>query len=92
MLAYVAEAAPLLTPAEVDEYPPIRPWSEIFDRAINHPFDDGHLVKCVRSLAFSEKTMSGKTGKADYLIKPGTWIRLANMGKHYLQNPRHKTY
>jgi hypothetical protein len=70
-----------MSPAQIEEYEPERTWDEIFDRANNHPSDDGHYQKGVRSLAFGEKVMSERYGKGDYQIKPGSWLRFANLGK-----------
>ena len=84
LLAYVSQTAPPITPAEIDHYPVERQWNEIFERAINHPSDDGHLQKCIRSVAFGEKLLSERYGQADYQIKPETWLRLANFGMFYL--------
>ena len=81
LLTYVSQTSPPVTPAEVDKYQIKRPWNEIFDRAINHPSDDGHLQKCVRSLAYGEEVFSKTEAKGGYQIKPDTWLRLANMGK-----------
>lgn len=81
---YVSRTAPPLTTAEVNQYPIQRSWDEIYNYSINHPTDDGHLQKCVRSLAYGEKTMSGKFGKNGFLMKPDAWLRLANLGKSLL--------
>ena len=81
LLNYVSQAAPPLTPAEIDSYPTTRTWQEIFDYSIHHPSDDGHLGKCVRSLAFGEKVMSGKFGTKGYEIRPDSWLKLANLSK-----------
>ena len=84
MMIYVAQTAPPITPAEIDRYPPKRSWSEIFSYSINHPTDDGHMQKCVRSLAFGEKYLSSKHTQGALLIKPESWLRFANFGKFYL--------
>lgn len=81
---YVSRISPPVTPSEINEYPIKRSWDEVFNYAINHPTDDGHLQKCVRSLAYGEKTMSGKFGDNGFQIKPDAWLRLANLGKFRL--------
>ena len=81
MLNFVSQNSPPITAAEIDEYPLTRSWDDLFDRAINHPSDDGHLQKCIRSLAFGERYMSEKWGKGDFQIKPDSWRKLANLGK-----------
>jgi Questin oxidase-like len=85
LLTYVAQTAPPITSADIDNYQIKRPWNEIFDRAINHPSDDGHLQKCIRSLAFGEKVWEEKYDEADHQIKPDAWLRLANLGKYYFE-------
>lgn len=80
LLAYVAQTAPPITPDEVDKYPAERSWEEIFDRAINHPTDDGHLQKCIRSLAWGEEALGPKHNQGNLLIKPASWLKFANFG------------
>ena len=81
LLNYVSQTAPPLTPAEIDIYPITRTWDEIFQYSIEHPSDDGHLAKCVRSLAFGEKVMSDRYGTHDHRIKPDSWLKLANLSE-----------
>ncbi|KAK5704726.1 hypothetical protein LTR17_021640 [Elasticomyces elasticus] len=79
LLNYMSQTAPPISPAVIDNYPLKLDWDQIFDRAINHPSDDGHLQKCIRSLAFGQKIMSDKYVKGEYQVKPGSWLRFANM-------------
>lgn len=81
LLHYVAETAPPLNTAELDPYQSLRSWDQVSDRAINHPTDDGHLVKNIRALAWGEQFMSKKYDRAKYLMEPGAWLKLANQGK-----------
>lgn len=83
VLTCVGQTAPPITTAEIDKYSPKLSWDEVFDRAINHPTDDGHLQKCIRSLAFGEKVMSPKYGKGKFLMKPDAWLKLGNLGKSF---------
>lgn len=81
LLHYVAEATPPLSTAELDTMPILRSWNQVFDLAINHPSDDGHLVKNIRSLAWGEQAMSKKYHQAKHIMKPQSWLKLANLGE-----------
>ena len=81
LLHYVAETAPPLSTAELDTYPSLRSWNQVFDLANNHPFDDGHLVKNIRALAWGEQVMSKKYDQAKDIMEPGTWLKLASLGE-----------
>lgn len=80
LLHYVAETAPPLSTAELDTYRSLRSWDQLFDLAINHPSDDGHLVKNIRALAWGEQVMSKKYDHAKDIMEPGMWLKLASLG------------
>jgi Questin oxidase-like len=84
LLHYVAETAPQLSAAELDTYPSVRSWDQVFDLAKHHPSDDGHLVKSIRALAWGEQVMSKKYDQAKNIMEPGTWLKLANLGESRL--------
>jgi hypothetical protein len=81
LLHYVAETCPPLNTAELDANPSLRSWDQVFGFAINHPSDDGHLVKNIRALAWGEQVMSKKYDHAKDIMKPGTWLKLAGLGE-----------
>lgn len=81
LLTYVSQTAPPVTPKDIDNYEIKRSWQEVFDYAINHPTDDGHLQKCVRSLIYGEKILSSKYGQNGLQIRPDSWLRIANLRK-----------
>jgi hypothetical protein len=81
LLHYVAQTAPPLNTAELFTYPTLRSWDQIFSLAINHPFDDGHLAKNIRTLAWGEQVMSKKYDQAKDIMKPGSWLKLATLGE-----------
>lgn len=81
LLHYVAENAPPLDTTELDMYPSTLSWDHTFDRANNHPSDDGHLAKNIRALAWCEQFMSTRYDATKDIMKPGTWLRLANLGE-----------
>ena len=81
LLNYVSQTAPPITTTDIEQYPLKRSWDEIFTYSMHHPTDDGHLTKCIRSLALGEKIMVGEKVQPGYLMKPELWARLANLGK-----------
>lgn len=81
LLHYAAQTAPPLTTVELDTYPSLRSWDQAFDFAINHPSDDGHLVKNIRALAWGEQVMSKKYDPAKRVMKPENWLKLASLGE-----------
>lgn len=88
LITYISEMAPPITTAEIDDYQTNRNrgWDEIIHLAITHPSDDGHLLKCIRSLAWAEKRLSPKYAEGGFLMTPESWRRLANLGKHLALN------
>jgi hypothetical protein len=83
LVHYVAETAPPLSTAELDTYRSLRSWDQVFDLAINHPSDDGHLVKNIRALAWGERVMSKKYDHAKNIMEPGMWLKLASLGASF---------
>ncbi|KAJ9614042.1 hypothetical protein H2200_002178 [Cladophialophora chaetospira] len=79
LLHYVAETAPPLSTAKLDIYPSLRSWDQVIHLAINHPSDDGHLVKNIRALAWGEQVMSKNYEDARHIMHPGSWLKLANL-------------
>lgn len=81
----MSQTAPPLTAAEIQNYPINRSWEDLFERSINHPSDDGHLAKCVRSLAYGEKVLGNRDGgegeDAAMQLRGDDWLRLANLGE-----------
>lgn len=81
LLNYVSQVFPPLTPKEVEHYPTPRTWDELFEYATAHPSDDGHLSKCMRSLAFGDKLWSQGHHLSGQRMENGSWLRLANLGE-----------
>jgi hypothetical protein len=81
LLNYVSQVAPRLTLEELDGYVSSRSWDEAFRYSILHPSDDGHLAKCIRSLAFGSQLLSEKSGSNGLRMKPDSWLQLANLGE-----------
>lgn len=79
LLHYVAEASPPLETTALDTHQSLLSWDH--DEVNRHPFDDGHLVKNIRALAWGEQFMSKKYDPTKHIMKPETWLRLANLGK-----------
>ena len=81
LLHYVAETAPPLETTELDEQPSTLSWDQVIYHANNHPSDDGHLVKNIRALAWAEQFMSRRYDATRDIMKPDSWLRLANLGE-----------
>lgn len=81
LLNYVSQVFPPLSSAEIEKYSTSRTWEELFTYSILHPSDDGHLSKCVRSLAFGEKLSSQGHGSYGGQLKPALWLPFANLGE-----------
>lgn len=94
LLNYISQTAPPITTADIEDYPLKRSWDEMFSYAINHPSDDGHLSKCIRSLALGQQVMTGENLQPSYQMRPELWARLANLGEsqtpHCLSKPCQK--
>ncbi|KAK2807166.1 hypothetical protein FQN51_004780 [Onygenales sp. PD_10] len=74
-------------PEDITHYKPGLSWDKIFSKAINHPGDDGHVVKLIRSLAYGEKLCKPfeeeEKYKEAFPIRGDMWVKLANMGECY---------
>lgn len=81
VLLYIAERSPEFKPNDIDKYQgSVKPWSELFERSIDHKTDDGHLPKAIRALAWGQEYTRASPQRDKLLMKDGNaWLRLANL-------------
>ncbi|QSS58208.1 hypothetical protein I7I51_07631 [Histoplasma capsulatum] len=94
LATYASRGAAELRQEEITDYEPKLSWEEVFAQAINHPQDDGHASKFIRTLAFGEKLCKpfeeDEKCREAFLVNGDMWIKLANMGE-FLQSKFLKT-
>lgn len=87
LMMYASRGAAELRREEITSYKSKLSWEEVFAQAINHPREDGHASKFVRTLAYGEKLckpfeLDEKYQEA-FLVRGDMWIKLANMGEFF---------
>ncbi|OJD17364.1 hypothetical protein AJ78_02549 [Emergomyces pasteurianus Ep9510] len=85
LMMYASRGAAELRREEITNYEPKLSWEEVFAQAINHPREDGHASKFVRTLAYGEKLCKqfelDDRYREAFLVRGDMWIKLANMGE-----------
>lgn len=83
LILYASRHSPRLDLNEITDYRISKSWAELFQAGINHPEDDGHVVKLLRAIAHGEQISKPleKHGKAkDLVMKGDAWLKAGNMG------------
>lgn len=81
LVMYVSRGSPELRLDEVTQYPVTNDWSTLFSRCVQHPGDDGHLVKLVRALAHGQEVCRIVDKESQMPVSGDMWLRIGNMGK-----------
>lgn len=86
LLMYVSRGSPDLRLDEVTNYPVNNEWPAIFSKSVNHPDDDGHLVKFVRALAHGQQVCKQfeSRGPQEVPVNGKMWLQIGNMGESFL--------
>ncbi|KAF9877039.1 hypothetical protein CkaCkLH20_05305 [Colletotrichum karsti] len=80
ILLYASRGCPELTDKYIEaSQSHLKDWPEVFNAAINRTYDDGHLVKAVRALAFAQETTRALEKDGTRIIAEDKWLPLANM-------------
>ncbi|OQD88380.1 hypothetical protein PENANT_c004G00381 [Penicillium antarcticum] len=77
LLMYVSRGTPELFVDEVAKYPIKEDWPQIFERAVSHSTDDGHLAKLARAVAHGQRVCQGIENKMP--INGDMWLRIGNI-------------
>jgi hypothetical protein len=81
LLMYVSRGTPDLLLDEIAKYPIKEDWPQIFERAVTHGTDDGHLAKLARAVAHGQRVCQGVENKKKMPINGDMWLRIGNIGK-----------
>lgn len=87
LLIWASRKMPTPQDTDVHTYPIRLGWPEVFERSYNHPTDDGHLAKFVRTLAYAQELCvpyEGEAKQRGLKVTGDMWLKIGNMGKTYL--------
>ncbi|KAJ5775158.1 uncharacterized protein N7511_000169 [Penicillium nucicola] len=79
LLMYVSRGTPELFIDMVANYPIKEDWPRIFERAVTHSTDDGHLAKLARAVAHGQRVCQGVENKHPMPIHGDMWLRIGNI-------------
>ncbi|CAI9630963.1 hypothetical protein GT037_010064 [Alternaria burnsii] len=82
LLIWASRKMPTPQDTDVHTYPIRLGWPEVFERSYNHPTDDGHLAKFVRTLAYAQELCvpyEGEAKQRGLKVTGDMWLKIGNM-------------
>lgn len=85
LLMFASRGSPDLFIDEVTQYSVTNQWPAVFSHSIQHPADDGHLVKLARALAHGQNVCEPFENRGPEVmpISGNMWLQIGNMGKSF---------
>lgn len=85
LLMFVSRGSPDLLIDEVTQYSVTNQWPAVFSHSIQHPADDGHLVKLVRTLAHGQRVCEAFESRGPEVmpVSGNMWLQIGNMGEFF---------
>ncbi|TDZ29794.1 Oxidoreductase ptaJ [Colletotrichum spinosum] len=77
LLTHISMGAPTLNLDVIRNYNAVNTessWETVIERAVNHP-DDGHAAKMIRALKYAEQVTAPYTGRAEFRVKGGDFLK-----------------